>query len=184
MPFQTALGKLFYRVGDVIISTNSENPSKWYGGTWELFAPGRTLVCIDTSQSEFNAVKKTGGSKFLQSHTHGASSASGGSHNHSGSTGNAGNHNHLFRIAGNIYKYSGGNAICAINGSSAYRLANNSGNFDKHDGCIESSGSHAHTITINSGGSHSHSITVNSTGSGNAQNLQPFITVYMWIRIT
>ena len=58
MPFQTALGKLFYRVGDVIISTNSENPSKWYGGTWELFAPGRTLVCIDTSQSECNAVKK------------------------------------------------------------------------------------------------------------------------------
>lgn len=63
MVFKTIKGKLLYRIGDVIISTNSENPSQWYGGKWELFAPGRTLVCIDTSQSEFNSIKKIGGSK-------------------------------------------------------------------------------------------------------------------------
>lgn len=60
----------YYRVGDLYLTTRSENPSTIFGGTWELFGPGRTLVCVDTSQSEFNTVKKTGGSKYLQSHNH------------------------------------------------------------------------------------------------------------------
>ena len=49
----------------------------WYGGTWELLCPGKTLVCIDTSDSDFNTVKKTGGSKYLQSHNHNIWSAAG-----------------------------------------------------------------------------------------------------------
>ena len=42
----------------------------WYGGTWELLCPGKTLVCIDTSDIDFNKVKKTGGSKYIQEHYH------------------------------------------------------------------------------------------------------------------
>lgn len=53
----------YYRVGDLFLTTNSQNPSSFLGGTWQLFGPGRTLVCVDTSQSEFNSVKKTGGKK-------------------------------------------------------------------------------------------------------------------------
>ena len=60
MSFQTTNGKLFYRVGDVIITVNNQNPAQWYGGTWELFAPGRTVVCIDKSQSEFDTIQKIG----------------------------------------------------------------------------------------------------------------------------
>lgn len=52
-----------YKVGDIYITTNSANPSTRFGGTWELFGPGRTMVCVDTSQTEFNSVKKTGGEK-------------------------------------------------------------------------------------------------------------------------
>lgn len=52
------------RVGDIIISTISDNPSTYYAGTqWTLFGQGRTLVGIDTSQSEFNTLLKTGGEK-------------------------------------------------------------------------------------------------------------------------
>lgn len=54
----------------VIIRVDSTNPATWYGGTWELLCPGKTLVCIDTSDSDFNTVKKTGGSKYLQQHSH------------------------------------------------------------------------------------------------------------------
>ena len=59
-----------YKVGDIFITTNSENPSVRFGGTWSLFGPGRTLVCIDTNDSDFNTTKKTGGSKYLQDHEH------------------------------------------------------------------------------------------------------------------
>lgn len=59
-----------YPIGSIYISTSSVNPSVYFGGTWKTFATGRTLVGIDTSQTEFNTVEKTGGSKQLQSHRH------------------------------------------------------------------------------------------------------------------
>lgn len=52
-----------YRVGDIILTTNSTNPKYDYGGTWELWGAGRVPVGIDTSQTEFNEVEKTGGYK-------------------------------------------------------------------------------------------------------------------------
>lgn len=171
MPFKTASGKLFYRVGDVIISTNSENPSQWYGGTWELFAPGRTLVCIDTSQTEFNSIKKMGGSKYMQQHNHGGSVSSSGNHSHSGSA-SGGDHRHTLPYVG--YQFS---SIAGTGNTLAKVETNNPSHLD-----FPGTGNHNHTLSINSAGSHSHSITIDNSGSGNAQNLQPFIVVYMWIR--
>lgn len=55
----------YYRIGDLFLTTIATNPSSYLGGTWELFGPGRCLVCVDTSQSEFNSVKKTGGNKTV-----------------------------------------------------------------------------------------------------------------------
>lgn len=54
-----------YEVGDIFITTNSSNPSIRFGGKWELFCPGKTLVCIDKSQSEFSNIKKIGGNKNI-----------------------------------------------------------------------------------------------------------------------
>ena len=59
-----------YNVGDIFLTTNKENPSIRFGGTWELIAKGRTLVGVDPDDADFNEVEKTGGSKFLQKHTH------------------------------------------------------------------------------------------------------------------
>lgn len=53
----------YYPVGSIYLSVNNTNPSQWFGGTWEQIAKGRTLVGVDTSQTEFNTVKKTGGEK-------------------------------------------------------------------------------------------------------------------------
>lgn len=53
----------YYPIGSIYLSVNNINPSKWFGGTWEQIAKGRTLVGVDTSQTEFNTVKKTGGEK-------------------------------------------------------------------------------------------------------------------------
>lgn len=60
----------YYPVGSIYLSVNNTNPSKWFGGTWEQIAKGRTLVGVDTNDTDFNTVKKTGGSKNLQKHKH------------------------------------------------------------------------------------------------------------------
>ena len=61
---------MVYPVGSIYISVNNINPSTLFGGTWESFGTGRTLVGVDTSQTEFNTVEKIGGSKYLQKHSH------------------------------------------------------------------------------------------------------------------
>lgn len=66
-----------FPVGSIYTSVNNTNPSSFLGGTWVAFGQGRTLVGVDTSQSEFNTVQKTGGAKTvtlttsqIPSHTH------------------------------------------------------------------------------------------------------------------
>lgn len=60
----------YYPIGSIYLSVNNINPSEWFGGTWEQIAKGRTLVGVDTNDTDFNTVKKTGGSKYLQEHKH------------------------------------------------------------------------------------------------------------------
>lgn len=61
---------LMYPVGSIYLSVNSTNPSQLFGGEWESWGSGRVPVGIDTNDSDFNAIEKTGGSKYLQEHRH------------------------------------------------------------------------------------------------------------------
>ena len=54
---------LMHRVGDIIFSTSDENPSTIYGGTWVAWGKGQVPVGVDTSDSDFNTVEKTNGTK-------------------------------------------------------------------------------------------------------------------------
>ena len=61
----TLLDKM-YPVGSIYISTSLSTPAQVgsaIGGTWESYGKGQTLVGIDTSQTEFSTVGKTGGNK-------------------------------------------------------------------------------------------------------------------------
>lgn len=53
----------YYPVGSIYLSINNTNPTTWFGGTWSLIAQGRTLVGVDTNDTDFNTVQKTGGNK-------------------------------------------------------------------------------------------------------------------------
>lgn len=53
----------YYKVGDLFLTTRNENPSLRFGGTWELFGKGKTLVCVDENDVDFKTVKQTGGEK-------------------------------------------------------------------------------------------------------------------------
>lgn len=60
---------LIYPIGSVYMSKNSTDPSTLFGGTWERIK-GRVIVGVDENDADFNMVLKTGGSKYLQHHTH------------------------------------------------------------------------------------------------------------------
>ena len=67
-----------YPIGSIYFSAVGTNPSELFGfGTWQAWGAGRVPVGVDASQTEFNAVEKTGGEKAhaltineTPSHTH------------------------------------------------------------------------------------------------------------------
>ena len=75
-----------YPVGSIYMSVNNTSPASLFGGTWQSWGSGRVPIGVNTSDSEFSTVEKTGGSKYLQSHTHTftgtAVTVTGGSHSH------------------------------------------------------------------------------------------------------
>lgn len=170
--FKTLGGKELYRIGDCIISVNAENPSKNFSGTWQLLCPGRTLVCVDTSQSEFNTLKKTGGSKThtlttaqMPSHTHTQNA-----HGHDASSGSGGSHGHALYIKNDGPGPSSYGGMRAMTSSSATGTSSTA---------IANGGSHTHSITVNNA-----TASNQNTGGGQAHNnLQPFMAVYIWVRI-
>lgn len=61
---------IIYPIGSIYMSTSSTNPSTLFGGAWEAWGSGRVPVGVNTNDSDFNTVEKTGGSKDLQAHEH------------------------------------------------------------------------------------------------------------------
>lgn len=91
----------YYRVGDLFLTTIATNPSSYLGGTWKLFGPGRCLVCVDTSQTEFNTVEKTGGSKETEKHRHFTTNYPYAKYNHVGKGGMWVSEEQQFVVVGN-----------------------------------------------------------------------------------
>lgn len=59
-----------YPIGSIYETTSTVHPDILFGGTWELYGAGRVTVCRDESQSEFADIGQTGGSKYMQAHSH------------------------------------------------------------------------------------------------------------------
>ena len=143
----------------------------------------------------------TGTASSAGSHSHTITANSGGSHNHYASSNWTGTHGH------DILVYGYGRTASLNSGNDESYLLNysgggNSGNYASGRLYAKNTGSHNHTITVDYGGSHTHTgssnstgahthtlstnsatPTINSTGGSAAHNnLQPYITVYMWKR--
>ena len=134
-----------YPVGSIYISTSSTNPSTIYGGTWERYGQGKTLVGLNEGEPEFNTINKTGGEK-----THTLTINEMPSHNH-----NLGGHTFLW--GENVGTVNIKNANAEAGATSQNRLYT----YQNQYGWAN---------TLVNGGSQPHN------------NLQPYITVYMWKR--
>ncbi len=148
-----------YPVGSIYMSVVDTNPSGLFGGTWEAWGTGRIPIGVNTADSEFSTVEKTGGSKYLQSHTHTFTGTA--------VTVTGGAHSHMLPYpvpSAPGYDYEGESYNAPF------------GTYSPQSELIEETDSENHSHTFTAKG------TLSSTGSGNSQNLPPYITCYMWKR--
>lgn len=133
-----------YPVGSIYLSVNNTNPGTLFGGTWVRWGTGRVPVGVDTTQTEFNTVEKTGGEK-----THTLSSNELAKHQH--------------RLDGHAFSWGTNKGSVWIQGTTATLGQGTSGN-----PLYTTQGESDYTY---------------DTGSTEAHNnLQPYITCYMWKR--
>ena len=161
----TLVGPLLYPIGSIYTNaSNNTNPATLLGfGTWTQFGQGRVLVGIDTGDSDFGTSGNTGGVKTVT-----LSEAQMPSHAHiidppNVTTSTTGQHRHSI---GNIGSWG----VFGIR-DSAYASSSGTGytSFD---------GNHNHTVDIPQ---------FDSGSKGNSQshnNLQPYVVVYMWRRVS
>lgn len=188
-----------FPVGTIIETKNSTNPSSYIGGTWAQYGAGQVTVGIDPSDPDFDTIEKTGGSKEMQQHSHSATSASNGTHTHTGTAASAGSHSHSassnsagwhthtnFSVNGTNVGWKSGifqqGSLAGIRTDPTENVVTGGSGSHTHTITVNSGGAHTHSVTTNSAGAHTHTITVDSAGTGDSGNLQPYITVYRWIR--
>ena len=164
------------------------------GGSKELQQHNHTASTESAGNHNHTASTGSAGS-----HNHSGTANSAGSHSHSASSGSAGSHTHTnFNVNGTYVGWKSGifqqgslggirtdpteNVITGAAGAHTHTITVNSGGAHTHSLTINSGGAHTHTVTVQDGGSHTHDVTVNDTGTGDSGNLQPYITVYRFIR--
>ena len=148
-----------YPVGAVYINVDGTNPGTLLGGTWEKFGQGRTLVGVNSEDTDFATAKKTGGAKTVTLATTEIPS-----HNH-GFTGSA--HSHSFSAtSGNNsvgHTHSVGAHAHGLNGHTHWFEATSGNQSAGHTHWVESwtgnvSADHSHSGTTSSNGAHEHGI--------------------------
>ena len=82
-----------FPIGQIVIKGDNEDYSNWLGFTWERTAVGKVLVGIDSTDTDFNTIGKTGGKKThtltideMPKHRHTQISANSGSSGLTGTT--------------------------------------------------------------------------------------------------
>lgn len=193
-------------IGSLEFNTSGTNPNTYLGfGTWELWGQGQVPVGVDTTQTEFNTVEKTGGAKTastnytpIGNNTGTAVTMNAVSLSHSG--GAVGNHtltttempSHSHTVQGSTFTVSNnyGSGMSGIPcgasswGNPAYGNAhwftlNDNGGNGAHNHGFTQPDAHSFTPTTKT--------ITNPTFTGTQatiteSTLQPYITCYMWKR--
>ena len=186
------LTKELYPVGSIYMSVNNVNPSTYFGGTWVAWGAGKVPVGVNTAETEFATVEKTGGAKThtltvaqMPSHTHTQNSHNHtqNSHNH---TQNA--HTHTQNAHDHDVRYKGFSISSSSSGYMVLRRNESADSYDGTDGnaAMSTTATNQNTTATNNATTATNNATTatnqNTGGGGAHNNLQPYITCYMWKR--
>jgi microcystin-dependent protein len=170
-----------YPVGSIYMSTSNANPGTLFGGTWIRWGEGRVVVGVSDSEEEFKDVEKIGGEK-----------------QHILSTSELPQHTHY--LSNHTHRFSGTTVETSISGK-IEGIVSKATDYLKTSGVFNRSGTATNpasattkegydTITVDA--THSHEFSgmtdgntgyTGSVGNGQAHNnIQPYITCYMWKR--
>lgn len=155
---------MFYPVGSIYETMDSSfDPNKKWGGTWERIK-GRVLIGVDENDDDFKTANKIGGEK-----AHKLSVSEMPSHSHSASEKS---------LKGGVNNISGQDKTWGLTSSGIFS------NWGDTNGLYSTS--RETTAKYKDGfyldATHTH--TIGNTGGGNAHNnLQPYITCYIWKRV-
>lgn len=149
-----------YPIGAIYMSTVSTNPATLFKiGNWEALPAGRVLLAQGTSTWGVNY--SAGGTGGEDKHTLTVSESA--PHNHTGNATTSGStHTHALTMRASHGKFGNGGVPRFGDGDvwSDYKTQN-----------------------LSAAGEHSHAITINNSGGGQAHNnMQPYLSVYMWKR--
>lgn len=164
-------------IGSIYISVLEINPSTYFGGVWELYAKGKTIIGIDPESDTFNIAGVEGGSLThkhttgdftleidnIPSHTHKWSQTS-----FSG----AGGHSHSIG-----WDKDGGG------GTNRYTVHDAGTSGAQGTSPTSYVGDHTHSVggsNSSTGGGQPH----NHGDTGEASSLSPYIVCYIWRRIS
>lgn len=161
-------------VGSIFMSVSPTNPNTTLGGgTWVAWGTGRVPVAIDTAQTEFDTVEEVGGEK-----THKLTAAEMSSHTH---VQNSHTHADTFAVAAaGLHKHVIDYEVRLVGSGTINGVIPATGGSSSSANPVEADGSHAHTVS----GSVSTTTATNQFTGGDVphNNLQPYITCYMWKR--
>lgn len=194
------------------LSTKSEVEAL-LGGTWEAWGSGRVPVGVDGSQTEFATSGKTGGSKSvaltpaqtaMKAHTHTYNKASTSTGSHKLTTSEIPAHTHGSKTLTGVMRVrlTGSAAAATIPYVSGNMLTSND-EFQVNYAGVEQGtapgkcqmitidASHTHN-SVGGGDGHTHTVSTSSTSTGSTTdangsahtNLQPYITCYMYKRVS
>lgn len=154
-PTQSEICNFIYPVGSIYMSVNSTNPGTLFGGTWVAWGTGCVPVGINTGDSDFSTVEKTGGAK-----------------------------SHVHTVGGHFHNLDGSNSYAQVNftGGRSYLKGRSRSAWTPTDALTGTST--YSSKPSNSWGADVVGKTQNSSefNTGTTNNLMPYITCYMWKR--
>lgn len=145
-----------YPVGSYYETSNTSfDPNVSWSGTWELDSAGKVTVARDVNDADFDTIGETGGSKYIQAHTHSFTQPK------------IPNHTHNLKVA------SPNNT--GTLSTSQIQYGKPTGTNYTNDNAVSSSGGGG-SCTGGSVGA------VSGTTTGTSGNLQPYVVVNRWHR--